>query len=99
STPLAPKTPAPATPASSAPHATEPAAAKPALAAAPVAAAPTTGTLHITSDVPDTSVFIDRQFLGTAPVTVRDLTPGSHHLNMSAAGYDGVFEDITVEAG
>jgi hypothetical protein len=68
--------------------------------AAPVAeAARTTGTLHITSDVPDTSVFIDRQFLGTAPITAKDLTPGTHHLNMSATGYDGVFQDITVEAG
>jgi hypothetical protein len=71
-------------------------------AAAPTTApetAPTTGTLHITSDVPDTSVFIDRQFLGTAPITAKDLTPGTHHLNMSATGYDGIFQDITVEAG
>jgi hypothetical protein len=65
----------------------------------PPAAEPTTGTLHITSDVPETSVFIDRKYLGTAPVTAGDLTPGAHHLNMSATGFDGVSEDITVEAG
>lgn len=76
----------------------KPSGSKPASAPAPEAA-PTTGTLHITSDVPDTSVFIDRQFLGTAPVTAKDLTPGTHHLNMSATGYDGVFQDITVEVG
>jgi hypothetical protein len=64
-----------------------------------VAAPPTTGTLHIESDVPDTSVFIDRVFLGTAPVTAENLAPGTHHLNMSATGFDGVSEDITVEAG
>lgn len=58
-----------------------------------------TGTLHIESDVPDTSVFIDRVFLGTAPVTADRLTPGSHQLNMSAAGYDGVSETIEVAAG
>ena len=63
------------------------------------AAAPTTGTLRIDSDVPDTSVFIDRNYLGTAPVTATDLTPGTHHLNMSATGYDGISEDISVEAG
>lgn len=65
----------------------------------PPAAAPTSGTLHITSDVADTSVFIDRKYLGTAPVTAADLTPGPHHLNMSATGFDGLSEDITVEAG
>jgi hypothetical protein len=63
------------------------------------AAAPTKGTLLIKSDVPDTSVFIDRVYLGTAPVTAKDLAPGTHHLNMSATGYDGVSEDIEVEVG
>ena len=62
-------------------------------------AAPTTGTLVITSDVPDTSVFIDRKYLGTAPVTAKDLTPGTHHLNMSATGYDGISEQIEVAVG
>ena len=76
----------------------KPSSSKPAAPAAPETA-PATGTLRITSDVPDTSVFIDRQFLGTAPITAKDLTPGVHHLNMSATGYDGVFQDITVEAG
>jgi len=57
------------------------------------------GTLLIESDVPDTSVFIDRVFLGTAPVTATNLTPGSHRLNMSAAGYEGIAETIEVAAG
>ena len=65
----------------------------------PATTAPTTGTLVITSDAPDTSVFIDRKYLGTAPVTATGLTPGSHHLNMSATGYDGISEDIDVAAG
>ncbi|HUL72220.1 MAG TPA: PEGA domain-containing protein [Vicinamibacterales bacterium] len=49
--------------------------------------------------MPDTSVFIDRTYLGTAPVTATGLTPGLHHLNMSATGYEGVSEDIQVEPG
>jgi hypothetical protein len=68
-------------------------------AAAPAEAAPTTGTLVITSDVPDSSVFIDRVYLGTAPVTAANLAPGQHHLNVSATGYDGVSETIDVAAG
>ena len=57
------------------------------------------GTLIIESDVPETSVFIDRVYLGNAPVTARNLTPGSHHLNMSATGYEGVSEPIDVQPG
>ena len=60
---------------------------------------PTLGTLIIESDVPETSVFIDRVYLGNAPVTARNLTPGTHHLNMSVAGYEGVSEPIDVQPG
>ncbi len=60
---------------------------------------PRLGTLIIESDVPETSVFIDRVFLGMAPVTAKDLAPGPHRLNMSVTGYDGVSETIDVEPG
>jgi hypothetical protein len=60
---------------------------------------PTTATLHITSDVPDAQVFIDRKFIGTAPVTADDVAPGSHQINVSAPGYDGVAETVDVIAG
>lgn len=67
----------------------------------PIAApsAPTTGTLRISADVADASVFIDRKFIGTAPVTAADIAPGSHHLNVSAPGYDAITEDIDVAIG
>lgn len=68
-------------------------------AIAPVEAAPTTGTLHIVSDVADASVFIDRKFIGTAPVTASDIAPGPHHLNVSAAGYDAVSQDVEITPG
>ena len=60
---------------------------------------PETGTLIIESDVPETSVFIDRVYLGNAPVTARNLTPGAHRLNMSVTGYEGVSETIDVLPG
>lgn len=62
-------------------------------------ATPTTATLHITSDVPGAQVFVDRTFIGTAPVTVPDITPGSHQINVSAPGYEGVAETLDVAAG
>jgi len=95
--------PAPSVAKSDAPVATRPAAPKsPSPSATPTPAAEPDaklGTLIIESDVPETSVFIDRVYLGTAPLTARNLTPGSHHLNMSATGYEGVSEPIDVQPG
>lgn len=77
-----------------------PAAAEP--APAPEAApevAPVVGTLRIESDVPGAQVFLDRQFIGTAPVTAENVKPGTHQLNVSAEGFEGVARTIDVEAG
>jgi hypothetical protein len=62
-------------------------------------AAPDTATLRITCDVPGAMVFIDRKYLGNAPVTARGLTPGPHRLNVAKEGYDGIAEQIDVAAG
>lgn len=56
-------------------------------------------TLHISSDVPGAQVFIDRKYVGVAPVTVEDIEPGSRRINVSAPGYDGVAETLDVAAG
>jgi hypothetical protein len=65
----------------------------------PVEAAPTTATLRIETDVPEASVFLDRVGVGTAPLTIPNVAPGSHRLNVSAAGYDSYAETIDVEPG
>lgn len=62
-------------------------------------AAPTTGTLVLESDTPDTTVFIDRKFLGTAPQTLRDLAPGEHQLIFSPTGQDSIRMTVEVEPG
>jgi hypothetical protein len=71
--------------------------------AAPVkpveAAAPTMGTIQFESDVPGASVFVDREYKGTAPLTVDGITPGSHRINMAADGYDSYVETVEVVAG
>ena len=67
---------------------------------APAAEAPlSVGVLHIDSDVPGAQVFIDREFLGAAPVTAASVKPGTHRINVSAEGYDGVAETIDVSPG
>jgi hypothetical protein len=73
--------------------------AAPLAAPAPVEAPPTTGSIRIESDVPDTSVFVDRVYLGTAPLTKTDLAPGPHVVLLSPTGYDSMSETVTVSAG
>lgn len=103
--------PAPVPPAASAPEAEPRVVDAPDAAPAPAAEAPTPepaaapapsptmGLLHIEADVPGARVFIDRRFIGVAPVTAEDLTPGSHQLNVSAEGYEGIAMPIEVTAG
>jgi len=62
-------------------------------------AAPTTGELRIDSDVPGAMVFLDRKFIGNAPVTAKDVTPGTHRLNVTAEGYESYSEPIEVAVG
>ena len=57
------------------------------------------GILHIESDVPGAQVFIDREFIGATPTTAPDVKPGSHRLNVSAPGYEGIADTIEVSPG
>ncbi len=68
--------------------------------AAPAAEAPPeVGTLRIEADVPGAQVFLDRQFVGTAPVTAENVKPGTHQLNVSAEGFDGIVRTLEVVPG
>ncbi len=69
--------------------------------AAPAETAPRAdaGVLVVESDVPGASVFLDREFVGTAPVTLKDLAPGSKRLNLSAEGFDGISRTVEVAPG
>jgi hypothetical protein len=57
------------------------------------------GMLRIETDVPGAQVFIDRQFIGTTPVTAANVKPGTHQLNLTAQGFDGIAQTIDVEPG
>src|SRR5688572_19642424 len=77
----------------------QPAAAPPADTPDPPASAIEAGTLRIEADVPGAQVFIDRRFIGIAPVTAENLAPGTHQLNVSAEGFEGIARTIDVEPG
>jgi len=55
--------------------------------------------VEFTVDVPDAQVFVDRIYLGKAPLTTTDVKPGSHRLNVSATGFEGVAQTIDVKPG
>ena len=55
-------------------------------------------TLVVESDVPGASVFIDRKFVGTTPLRTTEVTPGSHQLNASVTGEEGVAQTIDIGA-
>jgi hypothetical protein len=104
----APVTPAPAPSPAAAPA---PAARDDAPAAAPRAVAPKAAepeaapvvssavSLEITADVPGAQVFVDRRFIGEAPVTTTEYGPGSHTITISAQGYEGVSQTVNVGVG
>lgn len=94
-------TPAPRAPAArAAPSATQTEATAPVVAGRPTTEArPEFGTLRIDSDVPGARVFIDREYIGVTPVIASSVTPGTHRLNISADGYDGLAESVEVEPG
>jgi len=73
--------------------------AEPAPAPAAEVARPDAATLTVESDVPGASVFVDREFVGTAPVTLKNVTPGSKRINLSTEGYEGVQRAVQVTPG
>jgi hypothetical protein len=73
--------------------------AAPAPAPAPEPAAPTLATLILDSDVKGASVFIDRQFVGTTPLKLDRLEPGSKQLKLTADGYEGIERSVDLTAG
>lgn len=55
--------------------------------------------LQVHSDVPGASVFLDREFVGATPLTLRALTPGLKQLNVTATGHEGYSSTITLTEG
>lgn len=62
-------------------------------------ASPELGTLRIESDVPGAQVFIDRQFVGTTPMTAEGVKPGTHQLTLTSEGFEGIRQTVDVEPG
>jgi hypothetical protein len=72
-------------------------------AAVAEASAPSIGesgvALQVQSDVQGASVFLDREFVGTTPLTVRGLTAGQKQLNVTATGHEGYSATVDLTPG
>jgi hypothetical protein len=58
----------------------------------PALAAP----LHVEADVDDASVFVDRRFVGKAPLDVREVEPGTRRVQVAAEGYATLTEEVEI---
>lgn len=68
-------------------------------APAPEAEKVETATLRIDSDIPGAQVFLNREFVGAAPATAKDLKPGTYQLNVAAPGYENHVESVEISTG
>lgn len=67
--------------------------------AEPAAPPPPAGPILIVdSDVAGASVFVDRKFVGTTPLRTTEVAGGSHQLNASVTGEDGLAQTIEIAA-
>ena len=62
------------------------------------AEAPVTGQLAVQSDPPGAKVLVDGTERGVAPVTISDLTPGDHRVELQSDGVSAK-HTVTVQAG
>ena len=54
--------------------------------------------LVVDTDVAGASVFVDRKYLGATPLRTTEVTPGTHQLNVSATGEEGLAQTIDIAA-
>jgi hypothetical protein len=63
---------------------------------APAPPPPAGSALVVESDVPGASVFVDRTYLGTTPLRTTAVAAGTHQLNASVTGEEGLAQSIEI---
>jgi hypothetical protein len=62
-------------------------------------AAPTLATLVLESDVPGASVFVNREYVGTTPLHLEKIEPGTKQLKLTAEGFEGIERTVELNPG
>ncbi len=61
-------------------------------------ASPAVGSIIVTSTPTGGQVYVDNQFRGVAPVTIYNVAPGTHIINLQLAGYSDYSTSVDVPA-
>jgi hypothetical protein len=70
----------------------------PSVQQSPATASPATGSIVVTSSPSGGQVSVDNQFRGVAPVTIYNVAPGTHIINMQLTGYSNWSTSVDVPA-
>lgn len=70
-----------------------------AAAGQPIPTTPPQGTIKVISSPEGIMVTMDGNYIGTAPGTFPDISPGEHTLRFSRDGYEAIEKTVTVKAG
>ena len=70
-----------------------------AAAGQPIPTMPPTGVIKVISSPEGIMVTMDGNYIGTAPGTFPDISPGDHTLRFSRDGYEAIEKTVTVKAG
>jgi len=62
-------------------------------------AAVSTGSINISASPTEAEVWLDGVYIGNAPSTFTEITPGSHSLQFQKSGYSPVTKNVNVTAG
>lgn len=65
----------------------------------PVGAAPATGGMSVSSTPAGANVYVDNSFRGVTPLTMNDISTGSHTLLIQLAGYQDYVSTVQVNKG
>ncbi len=58
-----------------------------------------TGSVNVESNPAKAMIYLDGKYVGTAPVSLKSIPPGTHELEIKLDGYDVWSELVNVEAG
>jgi len=59
----------------------------------------TVGSIHVTSNPSGAAIYLNGNYRGVAPLTIKDLAPGTYTLEADRSGYQSDRTTITVRAG
>ncbi|MBO4507492.1 MAG: PEGA domain-containing protein [Spirochaetaceae bacterium] len=58
-----------------------------------------TGSIHITTNIPGVSVYLDYSFKGYTPLTIDNVSPGYHTIRLTKTNYDDITKQVYVSVG